>query len=1210
MAYSIYSSNLENNELLFLKSNDNDTKIRIENNKGFLEILYSSSNIIKNNINDLVFLTTEIDTDNYINNYIKNDIIKELNYKNTKLINFDTLHTAISDDLSEYIYSDYIFSVKEDISNNLFIKYNALYLFSTETPINKLENYLNINKIFIYDENLSIIDNSLLNGIYIEISLDKKYNLNKIELISKYEYTIANKFSIFSKLNNNLYKILNISENYDYNFSENIRSKYISDKYVIIVESIILDKIYYNEAIISKQLNDTFRIKQIADEDNESKYALAYNFYGIKLYGCKEVVINNYDIDMVNCNIYNISSISTDQIILNNKIYTDIISKNNLAILVDEYINANTKNLPDELYEHSIYINNLEEVFNEAYLIRELEVKSFDINSNLYIPFVQYNKDSSLRFYYYCNINIKNILQLSELDLFDGILQHSNNIIYKSNNINDLNINNLYIKNNIEIVNDLKINNNILRWSEDSNKFKHSGNTDIQNSIFNQVRYEPLINVTEIYDLNSNNPSFLKIHDLYSLSYKIKNDNFIIKHPNFRTYYINYISSQTAIFGESNINMLVERYFNVYYNILNLIISNNIYISSRYGNNKNNIDINILPYANYIETNNYSDLSERDVLKYNFNYKNLNSNYYYLDFFEYEASSEVLLKGISFYDISYNDFVLNMEDIDLFRNEKNIECNYDYTSIYKFNDKNYIYDFSIIGKKIGNDEWNLIYDNKNLSNFDDMNMFREFYFNNNIKYKNFRFVFKTTIDNDENLPFILKDLRYYIENSDNSKNNILYNESFIDKAINFNNIKTFSLNNSIDWDNSWKDIYTENKIRTRFIINQDLAHTIQHDNSFAVCHINEEINNDSTSIHMLRLCLNNKDSLKYNDIDNKDIYTVYHTLNLHNCNLYYTLSQFNNLDKNRINLINNDYLTLTTCRKSILTNNQQKGVVGINLSSINLCNMIENIDNNINNCEGLIINPKIRICKYDDFNILKTYVDIGITDNANSNNSYLINLPDNNNELDIDTTYYLSSKNIDIEHKSINLQWSVVGDDVFKNPKIYIGNVLNSNIHTIYPNNTYSNLENDGYISENLIHIRKTFIGNPNLINLSYESNLQKINDNALIVGGQIYATTDIATDSDITYKYDFEIIKDPRLKINQLTGYTFNRNDTNENRRFCGLIAQDVEKILPEAIIKKHDGKLRVMYNNLASLFVESFKDLYKELDDLKKEVNKIKLS
>ena len=47
---------------------------------------------------------------------------------------------------------------------------------------------------------------------------------------------------------------------------------------------------------------------------------------------------------------------------------------------------------------------------------------------------------------------------------------------------------------------------------------------------------------------------------------------------------------------------------------------------------------------------------------------------------------------------------------------------------------------------------------------------------------------------------------------------------------------------------------------------------------------------------------------------------------------------------------------------------------------------------------------------------------------------------------------------------------------------------------------------------------------------------------------------------------------------------------------------------MLPEAVLKKCDGKLRVMYGNLAGLFIEGFKDLYNEIDMLKKELNSCK--
>ena len=101
------------------------------------------------------------------------------------------------------------------------------------------------------------------------------------------------------------------------------------------------------------------------------------------------------------------------------------------------------------------------------------------------------------------------------------------------------------------------------------------------------------------------------------------------------------------------------------------------------------------------------------------------------------------------------------------------------------------------------------------------------------------------------------------------------------------------------------------------------------------------------------------------------------------------------------------------------------------------------------------------------------------------------------------------------------------------------------------------------------------------------------LRNNSLVVCGSIYSTTDITTDSDISYKFNLKIIKNPLDKINKIRGYTFNRNDVLDNNRYTGLIAQEVNKILPEAIVKKHDGKLRILYTNLAGLFVEGIREL-----------------
>ena len=66
--------------------------------------------------------------------------------------------------------------------------------------------------------------------------------------------------------------------------------------------------------------------------------------------------------------------------------------------------------------------------------------------------------------------------------------------------------------------------------------------------------------------------------------------------------------------------------------------------------------------------------------------------------------------------------------------------------------------------------------------------------------------------------------------------------------------------------------------------------------------------------------------------------------------------------------------------------------------------------------------------------------------------------------------------------------------------------------------------------------------------------------------------------------------------KLCQLRGVRYNRNDiNNDNKKHIGLIAQEVEKVVPEVVNTENDGNnyLSVSYGNLVSLLIESIKEL-----------------
>jgi hypothetical protein len=70
------------------------------------------------------------------------------------------------------------------------------------------------------------------------------------------------------------------------------------------------------------------------------------------------------------------------------------------------------------------------------------------------------------------------------------------------------------------------------------------------------------------------------------------------------------------------------------------------------------------------------------------------------------------------------------------------------------------------------------------------------------------------------------------------------------------------------------------------------------------------------------------------------------------------------------------------------------------------------------------------------------------------------------------------------------------------------------------------------------------------------------------------------------------------------MTTPTEEQDTTKVTPRYTGLLAQDLEKVLPEAVHKDPEGKMSVAYGNLAGLFVESIKELTKENRELKEQL------
>ena len=112
---------------------------------------------------------------------------------------------------------------------------------------------------------------------------------------------------------------------------------------------------------------------------------------------------------------------------------------------------------------------------------------------------------------------------------------------------------------------------------------------------------------------------------------------------------------------------------------------------------------------------------------------------------------------------------------------------------------------------------------------------------------------------------------------------------------------------------------------------------------------------------------------------------------------------------------------------------------------------------------------------------------------------------------------------------------------------------------------------------------------------------------NALGVGtanstaGSIYATANITAYSDIRFKVKIQTIDNALDKVGSLRGVTYNRIDLPGMPRHTGVIAQELKKVLPEAVEEHEGGVLSVAYGNVIGLLIEAIKELREEVRLLK---------
>jgi hypothetical protein len=94
-----------------------------------------------------------------------------------------------------------------------------------------------------------------------------------------------------------------------------------------------------------------------------------------------------------------------------------------------------------------------------------------------------------------------------------------------------------------------------------------------------------------------------------------------------------------------------------------------------------------------------------------------------------------------------------------------------------------------------------------------------------------------------------------------------------------------------------------------------------------------------------------------------------------------------------------------------------------------------------------------------------------------------------------------------------------------------------------------------------------------------------------------------VNTTSDERAKDDITPITGALDKVQQLGGYSFTLKATDE--KSSGVIAQEVQKVMPELVQEGAEGLLSVQYGNMVGLLIEAIKEQQAQIDELKQKLN-----
>lgn len=131
-------------------------------------------------------------------------------------------------------------------------------------------------------------------------------------------------------------------------------------------------------------------------------------------------------------------------------------------------------------------------------------------------------------------------------------------------------------------------------------------------------------------------------------------------------------------------------------------------------------------------------------------------------------------------------------------------------------------------------------------------------------------------------------------------------------------------------------------------------------------------------------------------------------------------------------------------------------------------------------------------------------------------------------------------------------------------------------------------------------------VGAPNQVLYKNASNLVTGSANLTFDGTNLVCGGTVTANSDESLKTNITHIDNALGKVIDLRGVEFDYKETGDHS--IGLIAQEVEEVLPDLVYESEDGIKSVAYQNIVAVLIEAVKEQQLQIELLKYEINALK--